>query len=366
MLRIGFYTPTVMLTSELSDISIFTDQEAVDFSLYAAGIEVLSGRYYALNGSIRICDIAPLIESAITGNTDSLLADCEIEVSAGSETATHDFQVLCCGKALGLIDPMEWLQQNFLTLTPYRRLAPEGFFEVQWYAADREGISFMVYCTFLNDKGVQDTYSYVQSGNGLVQHGAGICREIVMLPQVAAKVKSARKIDSLMLQSVTVRRGARLLTVFVDPSLSGIVPFHYTNCFNAIESLALPRITTEKIKVDNSIASLGKSSRFYDVNVSKEYEVEMGPLTSDECSQVEQMLTSTQVRIPWGIFSPIDEIDFYALTQIMITDFTSELSDTDEKMNTVKFTWRFMDNRPKAQLKSSPGIFNDSYNPVFS
>ena len=92
----------------------------------------------------------------------------------------------------------------------------------------------------------------------------------------------------------------------------------------------------------------------------------MGPLNSDECSQVEQMLTSTQVRIPQGIFSPIDEIYFYALAQIMITDFTSELSDSDEKMNTVKFTWRFMDNRLKAQLKSSPGIFNDSYKPVFS
>lgn len=94
--------------------------------------------------------------------------------------------------------------------------------------------------------------------------------------------------------------------------------------------------------------------------------MEIGPLTSNECSQVEQMLTSSQVRIPWGIFSSLDETDFYVLTQIMITDFTSELSDTDEKMSKIKITWRFMDNCPKAQLKSSPGIFNDSYNPVFS
>lgn len=92
----------------------------------------------------------------------------------------------------------------------------------------------------------------------------------------------------------------------------------------------------------------------------------MGPLTSDECSQAEQMLTSSQVRIPWGIFSSLNEIDFYTLTQIMITDFTSELSASDEKMNKVKFTWRFMDNRPKSPLQSSPGIFNDKYNPLFS
>lgn len=366
MIRIGFYTPNVMLTSELSDISIFTDHEAVDFSLYAGGTEVLSGRYYALNGSIRICDIAPLIEGAIVGNTEALLADCEIEVYAGSESATHEFQVLYCDKDLGNLITMEWLSQNFLTLTPYRRIAPGGFFEVQWYAADREGISFRVYCTYLNAEGKRDTYSFVQSGNGLVQHGAGIRREIVTLRDVEEKIKSAKRIDTLTLQSVTVRCGNRSLTVFVDPALTGIIPFHYTNCFNVAESLVLPRVTTEKIKVDNSIASLGKSSRFYDVNISKEYEVQSGPLTSDECLQVEQLLTSPDVRIPWGIYSSLEEIDFYALTPIMITDFTSELSDTDEKPNSVKFTWRFMENRPKVSLKESPGIFNDKFQPPYT
>lgn len=355
-----------MLTSELSDISIFTDQEAVDFSLYAGGTEVLSGRYYALNGTIRICDIAPLIEGAIVGNTEALLADCEIEVTAGDESATHEFQALYCDRYIGLIDPTDWLAQNFLTLTAYRRIAPGGYFEVQWYAADRESIMFLVYCTYLNAEGQRETYFYVQSGNGLAQHGAGINREIILLRNVEEKIKSVKKIDSLTLQSVTVRCGERSLTVFVDPSLAGVVPFHYTNCFNVVEALVLPRVTTEKIKVDNSIASLGKTSRFYDVNISKEYEVESGPLTSDECLQVEQLLTSPDVRIPWGIYSSLEDIDFYALIPIMITDFTSELSDSDEKPNSVKFTWRFMENRPKAQLKSSPGIFNDKFQPPYT
>ena len=144
------------------------------------------------------------------------------------------------------------------------------------------------------------------------------------------------------------------------------VPIFYLNCFGVVEHLALPRTTTVKVKTDRSLASLGKTSQFYDITHSKEYEVESGPLTADECLQVEQMLTSPSVRIPYGPDVALYDTDFDALIPILITDFTSELSDTDEKLNSVKFTWRFAENRPKVAVPESPGIFNDKYNPTFS
>lgn len=48
----GFYTPAVVLSSDLPDITIFTDHEFVDFRLLAGGYALLEGRYYALDGSI--------------------------------------------------------------------------------------------------------------------------------------------------------------------------------------------------------------------------------------------------------------------------------------------------------------------------
>ena len=95
--------------------------------------------------------------------------------------------------------------------------------------------------------------------------------------------------------------------------------------------MRLPHATTHKIKADRSIGTLGKSARFYNVTTAKEYEVQSAPLTSDECLQVEQMLTSPVVRIPWGTDSNLAETDFDAMLPILITDFTSELSDTDDK-----------------------------------
>lgn len=78
------------------------------------------------------------------------------------------------------------------------------------------------------------------------------------------------------------------------------------------------------------------------------------------------MLTSPSVRIPYGPNTSLYDNDFDALIPILITDFTSELSDTDEKLNSVKFTWRFAENRPKIAAPQSPGIFNEKFNPTFS
>ncbi len=238
--------------------------------------------------------------------------------------------MLYCDKATGLYDLADWLRENFLTLSPVRRLAPDSFINMSWYTTEKEGISFRVYATFINDKGMRDTYFYVNSGNGMIAHINGILNQYVYLSDVRQKIMEVKKIASLTLLSVTVRCGERSATFFIDPALADVVPFYYLNCFGVVEQLSLQRTTTEKVKTDRSIATLGKSSRFYDVTTSKEYEVKSGPLTSDECLQVEQMFTSPTVRIPYGIYSTLYENDFDALATILITDFTSELSDTDE------------------------------------
>lgn len=222
-------------------------------------------------------------------------------------------------------------------LTPIRRLALDSFMNLSWYTTEKEGIMFCVYCTFINDKWLCDTYLYAHLGNGLIAHFDGIMIEYVGRDQIREKVKVAKKIETLTLQSVTVRCGNRSATFFIDPALADIEPFYYLNCFGVPEHISLSRITTEKVKADRSIASLGKTSQFYDIQTSKTYEVESALLTSDECLQVEQMLTSPSVRVPFGGYNSIYEMDFDALISILITEFASELSDTDEKPNKVKF-----------------------------
>lgn len=369
MIRIGFYTPDISFASDLPDVSIFTDHDCVDFRLTCEGTTLLQGRYYAIGGKIVVSDIASLVVEHLAGNSELLVAEFHIEAYFGEDEVDYTdltFRTLYCDRSTGLTVPDLWLQENFLSLCRSRRIAPDGYINLSWYTTEREGIAFMVYCTFINDKGQRDRYTYVHSGNGLMAHINGIMNEIVMLRDVVERIKNGKKISSLVLQCVTVRCGERYASFFVDPALAGVVPFYYLNCFGVVEHIALPRKTTEKIKSDRSIASVGKTSQFYDISHSKEYEVESGGLTRDECAQVEQMLTSPKVHIPWGWVNAVYDTDFDALEAILISDYTSEISDSDEKLNTVKFTWRFADNRPKVLPPDSLSIFNNSYNPIFT
>lgn len=370
MIRIGFYTPPVILSSDLQDVHISSDHDYVDVRLTADGLELLSGRYYLLDGAVFVSDLRELIEQHISGNTDINFCDCRLDAFVGedeTDLTSIEFRVLYCDMITGLYDPSEWLKANFLTLAPFQRIAPEGFIELRWYSTAPEEIALCAYCTYLDPEGQRGTYVYVISGNGMTAHFDAVFYEFVYVRDIVRKLCEARHLDSLTLQSVTFRVGERSITYFIDRSLSGIYPFRFFNCFNILEQLPLRCATTAKIKADRPVASLGNSSQFYDCTVSKEYEVETAPLSADEMVLIEQMMTSSSVRIQAGPEQEgYIETDFDAMREILITDFTSELSDSGDKLNTVKFTWRFADNLPMVVIPTSPGIFNDKFNPVFS
>ena len=153
-------------------------------------------------------------------------------------------------------------------------------------------------------------------------------------------------------------------SVFVDPVLSFVDTFYFRNCFNVWNWAALPCVTTANSDIDRSIAVVNGTSQFYDQSVEKTYEVEAGPLTSDEAEWIDQLLTLYDVfRIEPDGTNPSDP---YILAPILITDSTCEVHNSDDKLNSVKFTWRYADNHPCVRLSASPGIFTSPYNIVFS
>lgn len=114
--------------------------------------------------------------------------------------------------------------------------------------------------------------------------------------------------------------------------------------------------------------------RIYNQSTAKTYEVETGPLTSDKAEWIDQLFSSHNVfRIEP---EPTNSYDPFVLAPILITDPTCEIQNGDEsstkslgyaeKLNKVKFTWRYEDNRPIVRLSASPGIFTEHFNPVYS
>lgn len=354
-----------MFSSDIPDIQIFTDHGYADVRLLRNGFELLSGRYYAASNQVSVCDISDLVEDALSGDTEFNTGDFTIEATAGGESDSKEFTAMYCNRATGLFDPSVWLTQNFLTTVRNKRIAPDGWLSLSWYTTAKEGIVMFVLMTYLDDAGVRRTYRWLHSGNGMIAHEDGIRSVYISIQELRNALKEKCKVENPTLLSFTVQRGERMVTYFVDYLLADAPLFCFANCFHILEQIPIKGVTTTKIKTDQSVATLGKSSRFYDVSVSKEYETETAGLTSDECELMEQLLTSDDVRIPYGEASKY-ETDFYAMMPILITDYTSEISDGDEKLNSVKFTWRFADNRPMVTLPETPGIFNDKFNPIYS
>lgn len=160
--------------------------------------------------------------------------------------------------------------------------------------------------------------------------------------------------------TATVSVGQRSVTLYVDRSLDMMRDaFMFRNCFNVWDAAILPRTTKTKTDVERSTAVVNTVSQFYNQRTTQTFEVETGPITSDEAEWLDQLFTSYSVMR----FEPnaCAEDEPYLFVPVLITDSSCEVGDTDEKPNTVKFTWRFEDNRPIVRLSASPGIFTHEY-----
>ena len=201
---------------------------------------------------------------------------------------------------------------------------------------------------------------------GKIADSSGVIQLNISLSSIiadAASFAAVRPGDITLLRFI-VSCGQRSISCFVNYLLNDSETFYFRNCFNVWDWATLPAATTAKTDVDRSVAIINGKSRFYNQSTAKTYEAQTGPLTSDEAEWIDQLFSSYDVfRIEPDATNDVDPL---LLAPILITDCTCEVQNGDEKLNTVKFTWRYTDNRPIVRLSASRGIFTSTYNIVYS
>ena len=357
----------MMLSCHIGTISILTDKEYIDVDISTTETgKLLSERYYATDGRVLLYDLRSLLEQTMRQNGFSLLhvwfeVYVDILDDHSEDYDRAGFKVIYCDRDIDIYDFEPLLKSHFLTAAASRRVAPESFVFLPFFAYSNEAVNYEVYCDFLSGGIPGHCYfkgPYQQStasSDGVWTHTI-FCSEI----QRQAEDMVGAEIE---LTAFTVRVGDRAASFFIDKSLSGTRPFYFRNCFNVPDNLFVPAVTTAKTKVDRSLAVLGTVSQFYDATCEQTYEVQSAGLTADECSLAEQMFCSDDVRTPYE--SAPDDGDFDALRPVLITDSTSEIADDPEKPNTVKFTWRYAENRIAQRNPLGVGIFTEPYDYTF-
>lgn len=358
------YKPTgILLTSRLGDLDIAVDGTFVDVRLVDPyGFDILSERYYASGGNVTLYDFGSLIENDLRSsggtfgkytlkllNADNTLAD------------SHTYQMLYCDRYTVCTDVAAFLRENFLTTLQFRRLAEGDDLGLTLFAMQGENTTTTIHITY-RKQGEAETYitdyTFPPKATATQDGLMFLSIEYAELLNTLATRLNAKPND-IEIVSFTVRCSQRSATCYIDRSLRKGDLFFFHNCFNALETLNLPMTGKTKTDVSRSTAVINTRSSFYNQRTTQTHEVECGPLTSDEAEWIAQFCTSYEVfRLVPNLCDPDDPL---IPERVLITDADCVTSDNDDKPNTVKFTWRYADNRPMAHFTASPSTFSETF-----
>lgn len=359
----------MILSSSLSSLVIETDKDIVKVTLNnEMGESLFSEEYYVYDGKVNVFDIGSIIESDIKMKGECIASytiavewfNRSIVTGSPSDPLNYQsdsvfFKAFFCEASLpGIPDLAGWITKKFITTVDSRRIPPEFSFQVYFFSDKKETDSYEVNCMYR----IKDS----DEVNKFVTHGypakfsdnlfyIDLSDKIIFQWFLTAKLP----IDNLQIISFSVECGDRYLSFHVDQSLTNGQTFFFRNIFNAWDFVTFPAQTSEKTDVERSLANIGPESVFYDKTVSKTYEVQSGPVNRDEVDLISQLIASHEVlRI-------CNDVSF----SVLITDSDCSLNDGQE-LQSVKFNWRYADNRPPFMLSDRTRIFTKEYNKVFS
>ena len=345
----------IVLSSEFTELAISTNLKQVYVTVQNQSYDYIFHEFMWVNGtSLTLFDIASLIEADMKKH-DWILADYTFNVFNDTESDSFSVNVLYCESfSTAGVDPDKFPSEFFLTKAGEKRISPDFSFSVYFYSEKSTAETFELKCLY-RYKDSQDILSFTTRGYSVgsakIFH-IDLSSKLILQWMVSARIST----NDLEIVSLAVDCGGRYMAFFVDKSLINGQTFFFKNIFNAWDFLTLPALTSEKTDVERSLANIGAKSIFYDKNVSKSYEVQSGPITTEEADLIAQLVASHDVY----------RISNETIFPILITDSDCSVNDGDE-MQSVKFIWRYADNRPNIELPSElERIFTSEFNKVFS
>lgn len=357
-----------MLTSEVGDIMLRTDAEALTIEISGANATAYNERLFPFNGIVTLRGVSSLLEDAMRKHG---LSEAEFIIEAYGNARSEHYAsltlfVIFCDRQLVGGYTYDMLMNNFLTDTQYKRIAADGIDTLYFYAPRRASLSCYAWCTYRLPGDTQDrTWTLLYDANTHAFDKGIFPIEIRIADMIADLAQRiSHPVEEITVQAITIRNEDHLLTYYVSRQKPS-VGFMFRNTFNLLETVYLWAKTTEKLKVERSVAVCNQRSSFYDQTTTLTYDVETAPMPAEEAKWVAQMLSSEDVRLIDPNTMALDP-DTELLPHVFITDLTSEIQDGQEDMNIIKFTWRFADERPALRPPLPGRIHQDAFTPFFN
>ena len=337
----------IIWSSSVPDFTLTSASASIAVTLADSEGEALySATLYTHNNSAIVYDMRAVIESYMHKWSMEYAEYTLTATGSDGDTASISFRVLFCAFDMPIL-ASAWWETRFLTTLEAKRTYRTSieklcFFEEagnsitpHYKATLRYGdiyrtITWYENPTYMEDTGVATAdYSY---DNIKILVGQLELETLVDLPAELAYLY-----DEIVAWSVQI--GNRVMSYYLEEGEPDIL-IRFDNCFNCFEYASIVGVTTSKSKTSKSDATCNRIKVFYDYSFEKTYDVETTTLTREEAIWMEQIANAhNTTKAKHGV------TNYNLYPTILIEESEITISDSDEEGNSIKFSYRYADDR---------------------
>lgn len=349
MLRINYNPQEYVFTSSLpSEITITTDAASVAISIVCGSVTVFSSTFYPYKQNVMLYDTRFVIENYLKKTGAPLTTFYILAVTSEMSVRTTERTAIFSNVNIAPGGASSFIKSKFLTTQSSYTIPFEASQMLTFILIPNVTMQCYVDCLILPDG--ETTPRVVRLEEQPITSTTFRVKCYQFSPR---SIHSQLKRNCKLLQ-FSIHRGVLSKTFYVTGRMPNLV-LYLRNEFNCVEYIYLTCVIKSKIDLDRSTATCLGTTSFYDDKSVYEYEVETSMLTFEEATRYSRLLLSHDIRI----------VDTFGVYAIIVSDISSELSDADNALNSIKFKFRYGTKRFHISLSIPNNIFTDPYHRTF-
>lgn len=342
-----------LLQSVQSSFTITQVYGWVDVSIKLANQYIYTTRLYPYNYTATFYGFREILRENMRARG---LILASLTVVANQETGGESLEdkYIIYNEVQEIYYERDWLWEKFLTIRSFYTVPrANGFLPLAFFSDGTEQPTLTAECVFQEDDGTICTYPYSQT----IYH--------YQLPRIYYVYLYASSIQNTVerneggpvgkLLSFTCHVGLRSMTVYVIDEPAEI-DFNFRNSFNVFEHIYIYGSTKMKTSFDRKEATSQERTSFYNMSAERKYEVETLPMGMEEAEWFNEFLASPFVD---------RELNQDWQPNVLISDISSEISDSAKDLIKMKFSWRYEDNARYIDSDRYPQMFSAPFTDSF-
>ena len=348
------YLDTYTLSSSLPESFLIDTQENyVDVAITLHGQCIYETRLYANRGYCTFYELRQIVEQNMIARRLTFAAfEVTVDDGHGMEQLDDKYIIFSRYHNTSSSD-IDFLKSHFLVNRAFVTIPRNSYASIPFFDTGEQNFTASYDCVFLRDG---ELWSYNLNYTMNLFNYPHVYYMPISQTYIKNMVNYEQGDDCGKLLSFTVHVGSRSLTVYVvdeEPAMT----FMFLNSYNASEYVFVMGTTTLKTEISRKEAVTQNITSFYDKAVSRKWQVKTVPLSQEEAMWFNEFLESDYVTL--NLSQEHSEL------RILISDITSEISDSSKDKVHMKFSWRFDDNSLWLDENRYPQVFTAPFNDTF-